>query len=134
MPFFAPCYDARNRIRVWAGHLKPDAGIEAILGKMMSPPLFPIPMDIFAAKLEFNDFFAGEPLVTPPGIVLRTGTLNHPNRATGYRLEHDGKSVAYITDTEQEAGPARQQRAEARRPRRCDDLRLHLYRRRIPEP
>ena len=27
LPFFAPCYDARNRIRVWAGHLKPDAGI-----------------------------------------------------------------------------------------------------------
>jgi phosphoribosyl 1,2-cyclic phosphodiesterase len=104
LPFFAPCYDARNRIRVWAGHLKPDAGIEAILGKMMSPPLFPIPMDIFAAKLEFNDFFAGEPLVTPPGIVLRTDKLNHPNRATGYRVEHDGKAVAYITDTEQEAG------------------------------
>jgi len=104
LPFFAPCYDARNRIRVWAGHLKPDAGIQAVLGKMMAPPLFPIPMDIFAAKLEFNDFSAGESLVTPPGITLRTGLLNHPNRATGYRLEHGGKAVAYITDTEHELG------------------------------
>ncbi|HTT80638.1 MAG TPA: MBL fold metallo-hydrolase [Stellaceae bacterium] len=104
LPFFAPCYDARNRIRVWAGHLKPDTGIAAVLGKMMSPPLFPIPMDIFAAKLEFNDFIAGDSLVTPPGIALRTGLLNHPNRATGYRLEHDGKAVAYITDTEHEPG------------------------------
>jgi phosphoribosyl 1,2-cyclic phosphodiesterase len=104
LPFFAPCYDARNRIRVWAGHLKPDTGIAAVLGKMMSPPLFPIPMDIFAAKLEFNDFLAGATLVTPPGITLRTGTLNHPNRATGYRLEHDGKAAAYITDTEHEPG------------------------------
>jgi phosphoribosyl 1,2-cyclic phosphodiesterase len=100
LPFFAPCYDARNRIRVWAGHLKPDAGIEAILGKMMSPPLFPIPMDIFAAKLEFNDFSAGERLTPCSGMALQTGPLNHPNRATGYRLEHDGKAVAYITDTE----------------------------------
>ena len=83
LPFFAPCYDARNRIRVWAGHLKPDAGIQAVLGKMMAPPLFPIPMDIFAAKLEFNDFSAGESLETHPGITLRTGLLNHPNRATG---------------------------------------------------
>lgn len=100
LPFFAPCYDPRNRIRIWAGHLKPEAGIEAILKKMMSPPLFPVPLDIFAAKLEFNDFTAGEALVTPPGIALRTGPLNHPNRATGYRLEHDGKAVTYITDTE----------------------------------
>jgi phosphoribosyl 1,2-cyclic phosphodiesterase len=104
LPFFAPCYDARNRIRVWAGHLKPDAGIEAVLGKMMSPPLFPIPMDIFNAKLDFHDFSAGESVEPHPGITLLTGPLNHPNRATGYRLEHDGKVVAYITDTEQEAG------------------------------
>jgi phosphoribosyl 1,2-cyclic phosphodiesterase len=104
LPFFAPCYDARNRIRVWAGHLKPDTGIEAVLGKMMSPPLFPIPMDIFAAKLEFTDFIVGEPLVTPTGVALRTGLLKHPQRATGYRLEHDGKAVTYITDTEHEPG------------------------------
>jgi phosphoribosyl 1,2-cyclic phosphodiesterase len=104
LPFFAPCYDARNRIRVWAGHLKPDAGIEAVLGKMMSPPLFPIPMDIFNAKLEFNDFSAGETLTPRPGITLRTGALNHPNRATGYRVEHNDKAVAYITDTEHELG------------------------------
>ncbi len=104
LPFFAPCYDARNRIRVWAGHLKPEAGIEAVLGKMMSPPLFPIPMDIFNAKLEFNDFSAGDVLTPHPGITLRTGPLNHPNRASGYRLEHDGKALAYITDTEHELG------------------------------
>jgi phosphoribosyl 1,2-cyclic phosphodiesterase len=104
LPFFAPCYDARNQIRVWAGHLKPDAGIQAVLGKMMSPPLFPVPMDIFNAKLEFNDFSAGEALTPHPGMLLRTGPLNHPNRATGYRLEHNGKAVAYITDTEHELG------------------------------
>jgi phosphoribosyl 1,2-cyclic phosphodiesterase len=104
LPFFAPCYDARNRIRVWAGHLKPDAGIQAILGKMMAPPLFPVPMDIFAAKLEFNDFSAGESVEPHPGITLRTDLLNHPNRATGYRLEHGGKALAYITDTEHEPG------------------------------
>jgi len=104
LPFFAPCYDPRNRIRVWAGHLKPDAKIEAVLGKMMAPPLFPIPLDIFAAKLEFNDFTAGEELATRPGITLQTGLLNHPQRATGYRLEFDGKAVAYITDTEHELG------------------------------
>jgi phosphoribosyl 1,2-cyclic phosphodiesterase len=104
LPFFAPCYDGRNRIRVWAGHLKPEAGIEGVLGKMMAPPLFPIPMDIFSAKLEFNDFSPGESFDPHAGMTLRTGILNHPNRATGYRLEHNGKAVTYITDTEHELG------------------------------
>ena len=104
LPFFAPCYDARNRIRVWAGHLKPDTGIEAVLGKMMSAPLFPIPIDIFNATLEFKDFSAGETLSPHPGIILHTRPLNHPNRATGYRLEYHEKAVAYITDTEHEVG------------------------------
>jgi phosphoribosyl 1,2-cyclic phosphodiesterase len=104
LPFFAPCYDARNRISVWAGHLKPETNIETVLGKMMAAPLFPVPIDIFNAKLEFNDFSAGEALVPHPGMTLRTGMLNHPNRATGYRVEFDGKAAAYITDTEHELG------------------------------
>jgi len=27
LPFFAPCYDGRSHIRIWAGHLKPSSGI-----------------------------------------------------------------------------------------------------------
>jgi len=104
LPFFAPCYEARSHIRFWAGHLKPPAGIEAVLSKMMSAPLFPIPIDIFAAKLEFREFSVGEVLRPHPGITLRTGPLNHPNGATGYRVEYKGKAAAYITDTEHRPG------------------------------
>lgn len=104
LPFFAPCYDGKSQIRIWAGHLKPAANIEAVLERMMSAPLFPIPIGIFTAKLTFLDFVAGESLVPHPGIELRTGPLNHPNGATGYRIEYAGKVVAYITDTEHFSG------------------------------
>jgi phosphoribosyl 1,2-cyclic phosphodiesterase len=30
--------------------------------------------------------------------------LNHPNRATGYRIEFGGKSICYVTDTEHVPG------------------------------
>jgi phosphoribosyl 1,2-cyclic phosphodiesterase len=33
-------------------------------------------------------------------VTLRTALLNHPNGATGYRVEFGGKSICYITDTE----------------------------------
>jgi phosphoribosyl 1,2-cyclic phosphodiesterase len=100
LPFFAPAYDARSRIRIWAGHLSPPLGIEAVLNKMMVAPLFPIPMEIFAARVEFHDFTAGETLTPHAGIRLRTAPLNHPNEATGYRIEYVDKSVVYVTDTE----------------------------------
>jgi phosphoribosyl 1,2-cyclic phosphodiesterase len=75
-----------------------------VLNNMMIAPLFPIPMGIFTAKMEFTDFAAGEALAPHPGIRLGTGRLNHPNGATGYRIEYGGKVVAYITDTEHRPG------------------------------
>jgi phosphoribosyl 1,2-cyclic phosphodiesterase len=104
LPFFAPCYDSRSFIRIWAGHLRPVSGIEAVLAKMMSAPMFPIPIDIFTANIDFVDFTAGEDLSPRPGIRMHTGPLDHPNGATGYRIEYQGKSAAYITDTEHEIG------------------------------
>lgn len=103
LPFFAPCYDARSRIRIWAGHLN-GRGIESVLNNMMIEPLFPIPMGIFTAQLDFCDFAAGKQLKPHRGIRLATGPLNHPNGATGYRIEYGGKVVAYITDTEHHPG------------------------------
>jgi phosphoribosyl 1,2-cyclic phosphodiesterase len=104
LPFFAPAYSAGNRMRFWAGHLKPDSDIKSVLDKMMSAPLFPVPIDILAARVEFHDFVAGETLTPHPGIKLVTAPLNHPNGATGYRIEYGGRSVAYVTDTEHRAG------------------------------
>jgi phosphoribosyl 1,2-cyclic phosphodiesterase len=104
LPFFAPCYDAKSRIRIWSGHLKPPLSIEAVLRKMMAAPFFPIPLGKFAARLDFIDFAAGCELTPHPGIRLLTAALNHPDGATGYRIEYGGKSVAYVTDTEHRPG------------------------------
>src|SRR5258708_39075350 len=35
---------------------------------------------------------------------MRPAPLHHPNGATGYRIEHGGKSICYITDTEHYEG------------------------------
>ncbi len=105
LPFFAPAYSAGNRIRFWAGHLKPvGSDIKAVLKQMMSSPLFPIPIEVLTAKLEFRDFAAGETLSPYPSVKMVTAALNHPDGATGYRIEYGGKAIAYITDTEHHAG------------------------------
>jgi phosphoribosyl 1,2-cyclic phosphodiesterase len=104
IPFFAPLYNPRNRFRLWAGHLKPEMDLKSVLSTMMQAPLFPIPIEIFTADVAFNDFAVGETLAPADGITIRTAPLNHPNRATGYRVEVAGKALCYVTDTEHVPG------------------------------
>ena len=66
----------------------------------MSAPVLPIEPDIFRANVAFRDFKGGETLAPAPGIVIRTIPLNHPNGATGYRIEHGGRAACYLTDLE----------------------------------
>lgn len=99
-PFFVPFFNPRNKFRLWAGHLLPDYTLRGVLEMMLTPPLFPVPLDIVQAELSFKDFPAGEVLEPRPGVLVHTKPLNHPNNATGYRFEYKGKSVCYVTDTE----------------------------------
>ena len=87
IPFFSTAYAKTNHIRLWAGHLLPDNTLRYVLSEMMMAPLFPIPIKVLGAHLTFHDFLAGETLTPAPGISLRTAPLNHPNRATSYRIE-----------------------------------------------
>jgi phosphoribosyl 1,2-cyclic phosphodiesterase len=104
IPFFSPLYDRRNRFRLRAGHLMPEMNLKQVLSEMMSAPLFPIPIGIFAAEIEFADFRAGETHDLGDGVVVKTAPLNHPNRATGYRVEIGKKAICYVTDTEHVPG------------------------------
>src|SRR5882672_6729259 len=104
LPFFSSAYKKTNRFRLWAGHLKPDYTLKQVLSEMMMEPLFPVPISIFGADISFQDFDAGQTLAPGPNVVLRTAPLNHPNRATGYRVEYGGKSICYVTDTEHVPG------------------------------
>jgi phosphoribosyl 1,2-cyclic phosphodiesterase len=67
-------------------------------------PLFPVPLEALQAKLRFVDFKAGETWDQGGGVKIITMPLNHPNGATGYRIEHDGQSICYVTDTEHVIG------------------------------
>lgn len=103
-PFFSPLYRRACTFDVYAGHLHNSSGIRAALAKQMEHPMFPIPMEAIHAKLGFHDFQAGETLALAPGLVLKTAPLRHPDGATGYRVEYEGKSFCYVTDTEHVPG------------------------------
>ena len=104
-PFFAPAFDPNFSLRIMAGHLGGEAGgIRRVLANQMDTPTFPVPLSGLRSVLTFEDFRAGDSFPLFEGVTLRTGKLNHPNNATGYRIEHSGVSVCYVTDTEHDPG------------------------------
>jgi phosphoribosyl 1,2-cyclic phosphodiesterase len=104
LPFFKPLFQPQNRFRVWAGHLGERLNVRTVLCGFMMAPLFPVPPEVFRAEVSYNDFAAGDTLEVAQGIVLRTAPLNHPDGATGYRVEYGGRAISYITDTEHVPG------------------------------
>jgi len=100
LPFFSSAFKPENRFRLWAGHLMPDRDLKTVLGKMMTAPLFPVPLDIFKASVSYCDFQAGDSLDLGADVAIDTLPLNHPNGATGYRIAWNGRSVCFMTDLE----------------------------------
>ncbi len=98
LPFFAAAFNPANSFRVWAGHLEGDATIKGVLAQLMTDPIFPVPLTIMKAALDFRDFRAGETLTPKPGVVLRTAGFNWTRPVTGYRIEHGGRAVCYLSD------------------------------------
>lgn len=104
LPFFAPIYVKGFKIKIRAGHLLPSSNVRKVLCELMMAPLFPIPPSVFGAEVTYQDFSCGETLKLDGDVKVKTGSLNHPNGACGYRIEFDGRSVCYITDTEHKPG------------------------------
>ena len=104
LPFFRPLFDPQNRFRIWAGHLRGAMTLKRVLAEFMMSPLFPVPPEVFRSTLEYRDFKAGDTLTTMKRARVRTAPLNHPDGATGYRVEYGGRSICYVSDTEHVPG------------------------------
>lgn len=99
VPFFQPAYIPSIAVNFWAGHLSPERQLGEVLCEQMIVPFFPVPIDIFQ-NCEYHDYPVGAPVPIGKKAKITTCPLNHPNRACGYRIDFDGRSVCVITDTE----------------------------------
>ncbi|MDX2244330.1 MAG: MBL fold metallo-hydrolase [Leptolyngbyaceae cyanobacterium bins.302] len=113
-PFFTPAFARGNHFSIY-GAIAPDqSNIEQRLTDQMRHPNFPVPLQIMGADLKFVDVEIGKPIQIGE-VVVENRLLNHPGQAIGYRVNWQGHSAAYITDTEHY-------------PDRLDDNVLHLVR------
>ena len=91
LPFFAPFFIEGYRVRIWAGNLLPAESIEHVMRKIMSSPLFPVEVEIFKAKIEFHDFQFRRYFASLRRRDAANRAADHPDGASGYRLEYGGR-------------------------------------------
>lgn len=104
LAFFKPIWDKDTTLTFYSPHLSQGLDLESILKtKLFCPPLFPVPFQEVPATCHFKTFQTGDSFDLSKETTLKTLDLNHPGCATGYRLEHKGKSFCYITDHEHSA-------------------------------
>jgi phosphoribosyl 1,2-cyclic phosphodiesterase len=98
-PFFIPAFIRGNTFKIYGVPSPNGATIKQKLQDQMLHPNFPVPLQIMRADLEFYDLEMGETLHCG-NVTVETRPLNHPGDAVGYRVNWQGLSAAYITDTE----------------------------------
>lgn len=109
-PFFRPLYRKGARLRLWAGHLASDAALRGVFETLLHPPIFPLRLSDLKASLSFHTFSPGDTVaashLAAEGITVKTHALNHPDGATAYRVNYQGRSFCFVTDVEHPAeGP-----------------------------
>jgi ribonuclease BN (tRNA processing enzyme) len=72
--------------------------MRGLISAQMDGVYFPITTREFAADVQYRDLAEGEYDIG--GVPVRTILLSHPGNCLGYRLEHAGRRICYITDNE----------------------------------
>jgi phosphoribosyl 1,2-cyclic phosphodiesterase len=99
LPFYAPLFQPRNKIRIWSGRLLHGIPAEVALRTGMTPPLMPNMASLIRAHVDYREFEVGSTLDLGGGVTVRTAMLLHPGGCVGYRIEWSGCVMVYATDT-----------------------------------
>ena len=102
-PFFGPAFIGGNTIHLYGGN-NVSRTLEETLAGQMDYPSFPVQLSQLGSTMSFKDLYEGQSLDIDAGdgktLKVTTARGNHPNGVWAYRLELEGKSVVYATDTE----------------------------------
>jgi phosphoribosyl 1,2-cyclic phosphodiesterase len=97
LPFFAPIYVPGTRLVVASGAT--GTPLVDTLRRQMSAPTFPVDWNDVAASREYVELRDGS--ATRLGDAeVRSVRANHPDAVFAHRVEHEGRSIVYATDTE----------------------------------
>ncbi len=94
---FPPIWSAETELHIW-GPSSPMRSLAERVATYFSPPLFPVHLSEVPARLQFHDTPEGEWSIGSAR--LYSQPILHPGATVGYRIEADGRTLAYLTDHE----------------------------------
>lgn len=98
-PFFAPAFRKDTRINLY-GSKSIVGSLESAMAGQMEFRNFPVTFDALASEMVFHNIAADQDIKPTDGVVVRAMPGHHPGGVLAYRVEHEGGSVVYMTDTE----------------------------------
>ena len=96
-PFFKPIYREETKIDLY-GCPFAQGNMQKLLGQAMSPPHFPVPFRVIAAKIDYQGV-CSEGLHVD-SVSITSIPLSHPNLGMGYKFTENGRSFVFLTDNE----------------------------------
>lgn len=98
-PFFAPAFREGNHFTLY-GQRKINLTFADLMKGQMMYDHFPVSLDKMGARIDFKEINNGEKVNLGDNITVTTVPNNHPGGSLSYRLDYNGRSCCYITDTE----------------------------------
>jgi phosphoribosyl 1,2-cyclic phosphodiesterase len=95
LPFFVPGFVAGNRFTFHSPH----AHLEKAFVGQQDETYFPVPLSYLSADIQFRQI-PTEAWTQIGGVRVYPLQMSHPGECYGYRIEHNGASLVYATDSE----------------------------------
>ena len=94
VPFFGPAFHPGSHLTLVGA-----PGLRDALATQMRPPLFPVTLDAFRARLTFVESQVGRPFEVGPFRVTSL-QMPHPDGVVSYRVSAGGRDLVFATDVE----------------------------------
>lgn len=98
LPFFEPLSSRGNQFTV-IGHKRNHKRLEEVLSGQFLEPYLPFAYRSLAADMPVKEVAPGEMFTLGENIRITTASLQHPGGCLGFRIEDNGVTFAYCSDT-----------------------------------
>ena len=96
LPFFAPLYSPDSEVRFYS--TRPPSELRELLEGEMAHPYFPVSFELLPAKRGFIDI--SKQCVNIPNVCVEPFPMNHPQGATGFRIQAGSRVITHASDLE----------------------------------
>ncbi len=100
--FFAPIFRRDLEMHIW-GPASTTLDLRARLGRLLSPPLFPVRLRDLPCRLQLHDVATLDEFQVG-SLAVRSALVCHPGPTVGFRITEGDASLAYLSDHEPALG------------------------------